>query len=234
VIKVRIWLDIGTGRCKFYYFHTGLFVKNFWSITREIRLLQNKGNISITPSADFLEGRSFHPEEAAIAHAWLAHVSNTFSVESAEFDIGASITQGINNVAFDTMTTVLGLDAKVKVVGSPVYSLTFRSECLYNLSQVIDDAGEKSSDDRYGFYAYINNQFYTRYNAGLHFEKYQNPDDLQSIDRAIKPFLGFAVLEESTVLRASYEYFISENAQNTNTVELQLLFSMGPHKAHQF
>ncbi len=54
------------------------------------------------------------------------------------------------------------------------------------------------------------------------------------IDHAIKPFVGFAVLEESTVLRASYEYFFSENSQKTNTVELQLLFSMGPHKAHQF
>jgi len=191
------------------------------------------GSWAITPSADFLEGRSFHPEEAAIAHAWLAHVSNTFSIDPAAFDIGGSITQGINNVAANTKTTVLGLDAKAKVVGSPVYSLTIGSEYLYKLA-VADTAGVKNHDDRYGFYAYVNNQLFTRYNVGILYEQYQNPDDRSVVDRSIKPFIGFAVLEESTLLRASYEYFLAGNAQKTSTVEVQLLFSMGPHKAHQF
>lgn len=192
------------------------------------------GSWAITASADFLGGRSFHPDEPEIAHGWLAHLSNTFTIGSSANDIGASITQGINNVPANTKTTVLGLDVKTKITGSPRYSLTFGSEYLYKLSEIADTAGVKSKDNRYGLYAYVNNQFFTRYNAGVLYEQYQNPDDRTVIDHAIKPFVGFAVLEESTLLRASYEYFFSKNSQKTNTVELQLLFSMGPHKAHQF
>ncbi len=192
------------------------------------------GSWAITPSADFLEGRSYHPEESAIAHAWLAHVSNTFSIDPAAFDIGGSFTQGINNVAANTKTTVLGFDAKAKMIGSPVYAMTFGSEYLYKFAEIAEIAGGISHADRYGFYAYINNQLFTRYNVGILYEQYQNPDDNSVIDRSIKPFVGFAVLEESTLLRASYEYFLAGNAQKTSTIEVQLLFSMGPHKAHQF
>jgi hypothetical protein len=192
------------------------------------------GSWAITASGDALEGGSFHPEEPAIAHAWLAHVSNSFFADPAACDIGASITQGTNNVAANTETMVLGIDAKTKITWSPMYALTVGSEYLYKSSEIADTSGAKSRDDRYGFYVYANTQFFTRYNAGVLFEQYQNPDDHRAIDRAIKPFVGFSVLEESTLLRASYEYLISANSQKTSTVELQLLFSMGPHKAHQF
>jgi len=42
------------------------------------------------------------------------------------------------------------------------------------------------------------------------------------------------VLEESTIVRLAYEYFMPEAATASNTVELQFLYSMGPHKAHLF
>jgi hypothetical protein len=192
------------------------------------------GSWAITASGDALEGGSFHPEEPAIAHAWLAHMSNSFFAGPAACDIGASMTQGTNNVAANTKTTVLGLDAKTKIPGSSTFALTVGSEYLYKLSEIADTSGVKSHDDRYGFYVYANSQFFIRYNAGVLFEQYQNPNDHRAIDRAIKPFVGFSVLEESTLIRVSYEYFISANLQKTSTVELQLLFSMGPHKAHQF
>jgi hypothetical protein len=192
------------------------------------------GSWAIMISGDALEGGAFHPDEPAIAHAWLAHVSNSFFAGPAACDLGASITQGKNNVAANAKTTVFGLDAKVKITGSPLYTLTVGSEYLYKSSEIADLSGAKSRDDRYGFYVYANNQFFTRYNAGALFEQYQNPYDRRAIDRAIKPFVGFSVLEESTLLRASYEYFISANSQKNSTVELQLLFCMGPHKAHQF
>jgi hypothetical protein len=192
------------------------------------------GSWVIIASGGVLEGGSFHPEEPAIAHAWLAHVSNSFFAGPAACDIGASFTQGTNSVVANTKTMVLGVDAKTKITWSPMYALTVGGEYLFKSSEIVDSAGAKSRDDRYGFYVYANTQFFTRYNAGVLFEQYRNPDDRTAIDRAIKPFVGFSVLEESTLLRASYEYFISANSQKNSTVELQLLFSMGPHKAHQF
>ncbi|HAJ79486.1 MAG TPA: hypothetical protein DCO75_06905 [Fibrobacteres bacterium] len=197
-------------------------------------LISVAGSWAIIPSVDFLEGNSFHSEDQGISHAWLAHVSNSFMLGTAECDVGVSATQGVNNISTNTKTAVLGLDAKAKIPGTAIYSMTIGSEYIYKLSDEIDTEGTKYHDNRYGFYAYIDNRFYTRYNAGVLYEQYQNPDDRSGVDRAIKPFVGFAVLEESTLLRASYEYFMSGNSQKTNTVELQLLFSMGPHKAHQF
>jgi hypothetical protein len=192
------------------------------------------GSWAITASADFLEGQSFHTEETGVAHGWLAHVANTFSLDPAQFDIGGSITQGINNVQFNTKTTLIGLDAKTKIACSPVYTMTAGSEFIYKQSKNADTNGTINPDNRYGFYVYINNSFKTRYNAGILYEQYQEPGNDDKINRAIKPFVGFAVLEESTLIRASYEYFASAQSQKTNTFEIQLLFSMGPHKAHQF
>jgi hypothetical protein len=192
------------------------------------------GSWTITPSADFLEGQAFHPDESAIAYGWLAHVANSFFVGSAACDVGISMTQGTNSAAAGTKTLVAGIDAKTKVTGSAVYTLTVGSECLYKSSETADTTGVKSRDDRYGFFVYADNKIFTRFNAGVLYEQYQDPDDRSAVDRAIKPFAGFAVLEESTMLRASCEYFISAHSQNITTIELQLLFSMGPHKAHRF
>jgi hypothetical protein len=191
-------------------------------------------NWAVTISADALEGNSFHPGETAISHAGLAHASNSILAGPATLDLGMSFTRGENNVTFNTQTSLCGIDAKMKIAGSPVYTLTVGSEYLYKLSETADSDGVKSRDDRYGFYIYADNRIFSRYNAGLLYEQYQNPDSHTAIDRAIKPFIGFAVLEESTLVRASWEYFMSANSQKTNTVELQFLFSMGPHKAHQF
>ncbi len=209
-------------------------VESFNDIAAEISsLIPVFGNWATTPSADFLEGRSFHPDEAAIAHGWLSHISNTFSTGHALFDIGVSITQGINNVETNSKTTVLGFDAKMEIIASSVNTLTIGSELLYKNANITDTAGQISGDKRYGFYAYINNQFYSRFNAGLLYEQYENQDKHNSTDRSVKPFAGIAIFEESTVLRASYEYFISGDNLKTSTVEVQLLFSMGPHKEHQ-
>ncbi|MDP2983498.1 MAG: hypothetical protein Q8O92_09245 [Candidatus Latescibacter sp.] len=185
-------------------------------------------------SADFLQGDSFHPDTSDVAHGLLTHISNSFMAGPASVDIGGSLTQGINNIKAETKSTIIGSDAKAKIVLSPLLTITIAGEYLYKLSERPDSQGSNIHDDRYGFYAYTDVRFYTRYNGGVLYEQYQDPLARSQIDRAIKPFVGFSVLEESTILRLSYEYFMSGAVQRTGTFELQLLFSMGPHKAHQF
>lgn len=209
-------------------------VESFNDIAAEIStLIPVFGNWIIVPSADFLEGRSFHPDEAAIRHGWLAHVSNTFSTGPALFDIGASVTQGINNVETNNKTTIFGFDAKTEIIVTSAYTLTIGSELLYKNANITDTAGQISSNRRYGIYAYVNNHFHSRFNAGLLYERYENPGNHSSTDRSVKSFTGFEIFEESTVIRASYEYFFSGDNLETNTFEVQLLFSMGKHKEHQ-
>jgi hypothetical protein len=191
-------------------------------------------NWSALLSVDALQGNSFHPDSQGNAPAWLAHLANSFIVDPASIDVGLSATRGVSDIPHNTYTTLLGADAKAKIPCSPLLALTVAGEFLYKMGDLPDSLGAIRHDERGGFYGYANAQYRTHYNAGLLYEQYQDPAKPADIDRAIKPFAGFAVLEESTIVRLSYEYFVAGASKANNTVELQLLFAMGPHKAHQF
>jgi hypothetical protein len=60
------------------------------------------------------------------------------------------------------------------------------------------------------------------------------PKDAARVDRAVRVFAGYTMLEESTLLRFAYEYFMPEGEIAVNGVSAQILYSMGPHKAHKF
>jgi hypothetical protein len=129
---------------------------------------------------------------------------------------------------------VFGVDAKTKIALSPTVNTTIQAEGIYKYADHKDTAGTVSYEQRSGFYAFTDFHFGAHYNAGILYEQYQSPDDAVKIDRGVKPFVGFAVLEESTLLRLAYERFFPEGGTAFNSIELQFLFSMGPHKAHQF
>ena len=76
--------------------------------------------------------------------------------------------------------------------------------------------------------------FWERWNGGFIYDQY-NPVENQSFtNKAIKGFLNYSLLEETTLFRLTYENFIPQNSAVVHTVMLQVLFSMGPHKAHQY
>jgi hypothetical protein len=129
---------------------------------------------------------------------------------------------------------VAGADVKTKIALSPTVSAMAQAELVYKHADRRDSVGSASTENRAGFYAFANFLFQAHYNAGILYEQYRSPDDASKTDRGIKPFVGFAVLEESTILRLAYEYFVPHAGAASNTVELQFLFSMGPHKAHLF
>ena len=59
-------------------------------------------------------------------------------------------------------------------------------------------------------------------------------------DQAIKVFAGFSLMEETTAFRVDWDRYqpgalegVAE-ADPINTITLRIIFSMGPHKAHQF
>jgi hypothetical protein len=183
-------------------------------------------------SADFLQGKTFHPDTSANTYGWLGHLSNSFSIGNRlSADVGGSITQGLNNPREKTRTTVGGIDAKFKAYINPQLTLTIGSEFIYNHSIIADSSGIKSTTDRGGFYAYADTRIFTRYNLGLLGETWKQND---GTCYSIKPFAGFSILEESTIIRFAYEYLKKAYEDPSSTFELQLLFMMGPHKAHQF
>jgi len=193
------------------------------------------GSWAILASGDLLQGDSFHPDTMTANFGWLARIDNSFVIaDVAPSAVGLSLTQGTNDPAQRTKTMVAGADVKTKIALSPTVSAMAQAELVYKNADHRDSVGNASTENRVGFYAFANFLFQAHYNAGILYEQYQSPDDAAKTDRGIKPFVGFAVLEESTILRLAYEYFVPRAGAASNTVELQFLFSLGPHKAHLF
>jgi hypothetical protein len=150
--------------------------------------------------------------------------------------MGVSVAQGVNNVRWKAKTGVYGADLKTKIYFTSLTNLTLQGEYLVSNSEVIIDTatGDSSGTGRRGFYVFADLKFRQRYNAGLIYDQYQRAGDKSRTDKAIKGFIGFSLLEETTLLRLSYEHFKPENSPAVHTAMFQVLFSMGPHKAHKF
>jgi hypothetical protein len=166
--------------------------------------------------------------------------------ERSGFEVGVSGTQGTNNVAAGARTMVLGADVKAKLWNSATSYLLLQAEVL---RQDRDDAGWDSTTASYtktsvtsdGGYVYADYNFKTRYNLGASYERYQQPVTDGPWDQAFKVYAGFSLMEETTAFRIDWDHFepgspdgSAESLEAVNTVTLRVIFSMGPHKAHQF
>jgi hypothetical protein len=200
-------------------------------------LLPVGDNYSLLISGDILQGNSFHPDTTVntAQFGWLARIDNSFLIgENIPTSIGFSLTRGTSNPAENTKDLVVGIDVKTKLTLSPTIVMTVQGEYIYKYSDYADSLHVVFSDHRGGFYGFVDAHFQNHYNAGILYEQYQSSDNTGKIDRGVKPFVGFNLLEESTILRVAYEYFKPHRGEATNSVELQFLYSMGPHKAHLF
>ncbi|MFH0921856.1 MAG: hypothetical protein V1913_16020 [Fibrobacterota bacterium] len=199
-------------------------------------LIPVAGSYSLLLSGDLLQGNSFHPDTTTADFGWIGRIVNSFVLgdDIAPSELGFSIAQGTNDPANGTKALILGADLKSRIALSATLKMTVQGEYVYKNAEHIDALSMISHEKRGGFYAFADARSANHFNGGLLYEQYQAPDDADKTDRAIKPFIGYAVLEESTLLQLTYEYFIPHDQAGVNSVELQLIYSMGPHKAHQF
>jgi hypothetical protein len=200
-------------------------------------LLPTSGSWASNVTVDVINGSSWHPDETKSAAGWVGRWSNSVLIKDiTPIDIGVSATQGTNNVQWKTKTEVYGADIKTKIPFSSLTNLTLQGEYFYNNSDVIVDSttGSFNNVGRSGFYAFADLKFWQRWNAGAIYDQYQPMENKDLTNRAIKYFVGFAMLEETTLFRLSYEQYFPDGSPVVNTYMFQVLFSMGPHKAHQF
>jgi hypothetical protein len=166
--------------------------------------------------------------------------------ERSGLEVGVSATGGTNNVAASARTMVYGADVKAKLWNSPNAYLVLQGE-LFHLKR--DDAGWDEPSASYsltevsptGGYVYADYNFGIRYNLGGSFERYQQPTTEETWDQAYKVWAGYSLLEETTAIRLDWDHFqggrdsgMTEDPAAINTFTLRVIFSMGPHKAHQF
>jgi hypothetical protein len=200
-------------------------------------LLPAPGSWASILSADVINGSTWHTNETKQDSGWVGRWANSVLInDTTPLDIGLSATEGTNNVSWNKKTQVYGADIKTKIAFSPLTKLTLQGEYFYNSSDVVIDTatGNFNRAGRKGFYSFFDLNFWQRYNAGIIYDQYQPNGNVNLTDSAIKYFLGFTFMEETTLLRLAYEQFMPQGSPVVNTWSLQVLFSMGPHKAHQF
>jgi hypothetical protein len=225
------------------------------------------GSFSLTASGDWLQGDSFriprlpggsagdplaedpqggdHAGEAR--PAFVGALSGFGSIgDRSGYEVALYATEGTNNVAAATRTAVYDAAGKLKLWTSAGSYLVLQGELL-KLDR--EDAGwdsvaavyTKSRVRPLGGYLYADYAFSPRYDAGLSFERYQQPDADRTCDATFGAFVGLALMEETTSFRLEWNRLLPGTPpgevtapEAVDTVTLRVIYSMGPHKAHQF
>jgi hypothetical protein len=222
------------------------------------RRLVVAGETSVLLSGDWLQGDSFRVQRASSGDAsdpleqggddgagesrpaFLGRAA-LFSPlgEQSGLELGLSVLGGTNNVAAAARTRVFGADAKAKLWTNPRAYLVVQAEALHlDRDEVGWDPASvayvRSSVTPAGGYVFADYNWATRYNVGASYEGFQRPTAGEEWDETIGAFAGLALLEETTAFRAEWRRSMPDHGHAVNTFTLRVLYSMGPHKAHQF
>lgn len=211
------------------------------------------GDIALTASADILQGDSFQsaadslPRGKTKAHnAYVSRLSAFIPIgDRSGLELGATGTQGVNDIYSGAKTTVVGGDAKLKLWVSDNANVLIQAEYLHEDREITGDTPIFGHWKPTGGYAFVNYSWAQRYNVGASFETSSSVNSSWSSDKSVGLFAGLALMEETTWFRLGFEHttpgtgsiaFDSGTASQSsiNTIRLGIVYSMGPHKAHQF
>lgn len=207
---------------------------------------------------DFVRGHSHggeghaHEQEGAEeneeqALGYTGRFSNHFKVSDyANLELGLSGATGIYDTHENLRMILGGFDFKYKWRPNKYRSFTLQGEAIFNRRDLIHGEHEHETEPEHpheeaietvntlGFFAFANFQFRQRWNIGAKIEWLQAPDSQDEKFHAYSIFAGFAPMEETSVIRLllSREQHPGEAA--VNKALIQVLFSLGPHKAHVF
>jgi hypothetical protein len=215
------------------------------------------GDFSVNAQADWLQGDTFRIERESSGDAtdplesggdddaeqtrgaWLGRLSGFAMLgEQSALEFGASASQGTNNVAAEARTGIYGIDAKVKLWTSPQAYVVIQGEGLHL------ERDEASWDPATGYvlntvnptggYLYADYNFGIRYNIGALLEAFEEPVPGKPWTHAYSAFIGYSLLEETTAFRLDWRHIEPEDGDSVNALFFRAIFSLGPHKAHQF
>jgi len=150
--------------------------------------------------------------------------------ENAELALGVSGLTAIHDADENLRAWTGGADLKYRWQPSRNRAFTLEGELLVNRRQVMS-GGEIST---FGAYAFVDYRFRQRYSVGLigeYTEGALDPDE--TVSRA-GLFLGFAPVEETSLVRLVGRWTEPEGQSGFWSVIAQLVFSLGPHQAHAF
>ena len=222
-----------------------------WSVTASADVLQGDSfRLPREPSAAPDDPLVFDPEngdaQAEPRAAWVGRLAAFAPVgDRSGVELGFTVTEGTNNVAAWARTRLLGGDVKAKLWTGPNAYVLLQGEIL---SLDRDEASWDDVASRYtltgfrgtGGFLFADFNWDRRYNVGASVETFEDPSVAGERQTAFGLFAGFALMEETTAFRLDWRRIQpaappgGPDPEAIQQLTLRAIFSMGPHKAHQF
>jgi hypothetical protein len=157
----------------------------------------------------------------------------------SDLELGLSGMTGIHDPYRSLRFYYSALDFKYKWKPDAYTGLTVQGEALLNQREVFSaSTSSLGTVTSSGAYIYGDYQFQKIYSLGVRLDWSQAPYSADDRATGFSIFAGFYPVEETTAFRLEYQRqsLNTPGAGSTvvNTIGLQFMFSMGPHKAHPF
>ncbi len=198
----------------------------FWSgVGLEVRYLMPFPWFSNITVGIFQNGIELYEEETDNASDNADHLS-VINMRWSNFLDFSNVTHGELGVSRyqSGSKNITGLDYKLKWRPDTYRSLSLAGEILFR-QEAVDTAA-------IGGLTVINAQFSRIWNLGLTADYFQKKD--HPFYTSLGGFLGFSPAAESSVLRIMAKRIFLESGENSWQLVSQLIWSLGPHKPHQF
>jgi hypothetical protein len=205
---------------------------------------------ALTISANLLQGDFFgghhhdddgeeHDEETDYELGGSSRISVFTSISDlTSLEAGVSGLYGQHDPEHDCRTAMGNLDLKLKWRPDMYRSLMVVAEVLVGHREVLGDTLNHSSTDKvisYGLFAAADYQFRRRYDIGGFVDYAQDPDDNHDERIGFGLFAGFSLAEETYRVGLLLRHDDGTDFDNAfQTVILQFLWSLGPHKPHAY
>lgn len=212
----------------------------------QISTLYPVGNSALSISANLLrngnlsghhhhEGEEHESEEEEHRELAFSGRVGMFSpvTDKTSLELGLSLFRAEFDPAEKRYATIFGADGKLKWKPDMYRSFSVIGEFTMNQRTVEHDEEEEDVTS-HGLFAALDWQFMRRYNAGLFYDYTQEAVDSEVSRYGYGLFAGFSLAEETTRFSLLLRRDDGDEFDTYNTVMLQILWSLGPHKPHQF
>lgn len=168
--------------------------------------------------------------------------------DESDLEVGVSTLTGIHDPYNRDRFWYVNGDFKYKYKPSMYTSLVLQGEYLYNTRPAAENqaftpfrnaagAPETRTINSSGMYLYADYQFFKLFSVGARYDWSETPYSSDDRASSVSVFAGYYPVEETLGLRLEYQHLKTETpaaSTQVNTIALQVLFSLGPHKAHPF
>lgn len=158
----------------------------------------------------------------------------------AGFEVGLNALQGTLDRSTNRKVDLLGVDLKYRWAPDRYSSLTVQGEWVGSQRDVLhhhagEEAGEIEEVRADGFFAFADWRLAQRWNLGVIGEQTELAEEEGVKVKRAGVFAGFQLMEETTLVRLLVRRTDHDELDAPyNEAILQLVFSLGPHKAHWF